>query len=92
MKNFETSEILGVSGAAGTGRTKKIVSASADIITYDQSNNKGLQFLEADELGSFFGVKSLQKQKMISKGRYPQSMPKDSELWHYSKLSTTRRN
>lgn len=48
--------------------------------------------LEGKDVSTFFGVKAMQKQKAMNTGRHPSSLPKNSELWHYSKLSTQRRN
>eukprot|EP01031_Cornospumella_fuschlensis_P044172 gene44172-54003_t len=40
----------------------------------------------------YFGVKSTQYQKSIIRGRHPVSIPKDSELWYYSKMSAERKD
>ena len=58
---------------------------AANMITYDlmQDNN---------DIAAFFGVMAQQKQKAMNTGRHPSSMPKNSELWNYTKLSTQRRN
>eukprot|EP00601_Ochromonadales_sp_CCMP2298_P014605 CAMPEP_0173225496 /NCGR_PEP_ID=MMETSP1142-20121109/4912_1 /TAXON_ID=483371 /ORGANISM="non described non described, Strain CCMP2298" /LENGTH=262 /DNA_ID=CAMNT_0014153851 /DNA_START=424 /DNA_END=1209 /DNA_ORIENTATION=- len=48
--------------------------------------------LDGKEIASFFGVRASNKHKAMSQGRHPSSLPKDSELWHYNKLSTQRRN
>lgn len=44
------------------------------------------------DVAKYFGVVAQKKQKAMSTGRHPSSMPKNSELWHYSKLSTQRRD
>jgi hypothetical protein len=57
----------------------------ANMLTYD------LPSLDAT-MGVYFGTTALNKQKSMNMGRHPASMPKKSELWHYTKLSTQRRN
>jgi hypothetical protein len=52
----------------------------------DVSRNKFIQ----DDLPEYFGVKAVKKQRSVIKGRNPISLPKDDELWHYSKVSTER--
>jgi hypothetical protein len=42
------------------------------------------------KLPEFFGVKAIQEQHGILKGRHPASMKKESELWHYTKQSNER--
>lgn len=54
------------------------------------------QLSEAQEaidhkLPHFFGARAALYQKSIVRGRHPVSIPKDSELWHYSKISAERR-
>lgn len=48
--------------------------------------------LNGRDLSSYFGVMAAQKQKAMNTGRHPSSLPKTSELWTYSKLSTQRRD
>ena len=72
--------------------SKNLTIAHTNTNGLEDSGQQGPQLMEAEELGSFFGGKALQKQKMIFQGRHPQSLPKDSELWHYSKLSSQRRD
>lgn len=40
----------------------------------------------------YFALKAQQNLKSVISGRHPKSLPKNSELWHYSKVSTERRN
>eukprot|EP01032_Pedospumella_encystans_P009878 gene9878-11592_t len=48
--------------------------------------------LDGKDISSYFGVRAAAKQKAMGTGRHPASLPKNSELWHYSKLSTQRRD
>lgn len=44
------------------------------------------------KLPDYFHVKATHHQISMIKGRHPSSLPKDSELWHYSKVSNHRRS
>ena len=44
------------------------------------------------ELSSFFHVKALKKHRSMKVGRHPSSLKKDSELYHYAKLSNNRKS
>lgn len=52
---------------------------------------KASKFID-EKLPEFFGVKAAHHQAAVMKGRNPKSLPKDSELWMYSKISTRRKN
>lgn len=78
------------SDGASSRVEKRMVNATADMITYSKA--KSMELVEPGELGTYFGVKAKQKHQKMRQGRHPQSLPRDSEMWHYSKLSTKRRN
>jgi hypothetical protein len=56
---------------------------AASVDTYETSGS--------NDVSKYFGAMAQKKQKAMNTGRHPSSMPKNSELWHYSKLSTQRR-
>jgi hypothetical protein len=43
-----------------------------------------------EKLPEYFGVKAVQQQLSVVKGRHPNSLKKDDELWHYSRVSSER--
>lgn len=44
-----------------------------------------------EKLPRFFGVIAAKHQASVIRGRHPKSLPRDSELWHYNKVSGQRR-
>lgn len=45
-----------------------------------------------EKLPKFFGVKATKQQVSMVHGRHPKSLPRDSELWIYNKISAERRS
>lgn len=56
---------------------------------YKRDEHKRNQFI-TETLPEYFGVMAVQKQRSMMKGRHPNSMKKDDELWHYSRISSER--
>lgn len=61
----------------------------------DESIDNSMESKEStiqDDLATFFHVKALKKHRSMKFGRHPSSLKKDSELYHYAKLSSNRKN
>lgn len=73
----------GVQINVGASSAINSMAEAADMLTYE---------LNGRDLATYFGVMAAQKQRAMNTGRHPSSLPKNSELWTYSKLSTQRRD
>ncbi len=54
--------------------------------------NAGIGSVESFDLPEHFDKQANKHLQSVIRGRHPKSLPKTSELWHYNKLSTQRRN
>jgi hypothetical protein len=52
---------------------------------------KSLHTLSTAELPEHFNKQAVKNMRSVVRGRHPKSLPRNSELWHYSKLSAVRK-
>eukprot|EP01040_Poterioochromonas_malhamensis_P018236 gene18236-21243_t len=71
--------------------TKTSSSRRSGVTMNEELDQRASKFID-EKLPAFFGVKAAHHQASVMKGRNPKSLPKDSELWMYSKISTQRKN
>lgn len=65
----------------GLRKAAKVVPTQEDVLRSEFIRKK---------LPEYFGVKAVEEQRSIIKGRHPQSMKRESELWHYARSSNER--